>query len=764
MKYKYFLLILMLSSCGGGGGGGDSSGPQVPPTPSPTVNLSADPLSVLLNDTSTLSWSSTNASSCSASWTSQTSTSGSETVTISTAGDSTYSISCTGTGGTSSGSVTIRAFALTLASGEFSTNEDTEFDGSIAASANEAVTLNYAITSQTTNGSINLNSSGAITYIPNTNFYGTDNFDYSVTAVEKNLTKSATANITINAVNDAPSIIIDTYNNLNKENLIFESNPSYNVTFSDIDNDLSGLTFSASLNDEIIPSVFSALSDGYGSIELDLSSINRSGYLNAKLIVSDGSENASSSFNTWFIANKSTVTISQDDDRSDGFDSGTRTDKDYYVYELIGNSNSTAGTKWLFVADSLADETDVTSFRTALLESINLLNESDISSFFAGYFDIVVAEPVEPDGTSAASIETGCYDWDEDVYCIGSGDIDTSIFQDLLSDNDLISVLTMQQGRGVNLGNTNIQQIKSSTSVTVMHELGHAHGEMGDEYRSDDDRDVSSYADLNINTTTQNDISLLKWNHHIEDELNVLGKDVLVCYNYGDGTIADWDDRGITVDQCGCFANEWSASPNSSGGYNFIRKNPECGKVGLFEGNYYGVDDNYRPTFCSVMDSCSSGGYGKVNAEGFAIGSIVNQGFEDDSVGFISNTGSNSNDGFQITLNVEYDETKITLEWYKNGIKDETKTNQTSVIFSRPADNGVDVYTWRAVDLTGYVIAPDSVTDDNDFYEGLFNTSFIWRDSTNEQWVYDPNDQSLYNYGYMVGPLGGKWGINWGKY
>ena len=38
-----------------------------------------------------------------------------------------------------------------------------------------------------------------------------------------------------------------------------------------------------------------------------------------------------------------------------------------------------------------------------------------------------------------------------------------------------------------------------------MHELGHAHGEMGDEYISDDDRDVSFWADRNVNTTTQSD-------------------------------------------------------------------------------------------------------------------------------------------------------------------------------------------------------------------------------------------------------------------
>ena len=672
-----------------------------------------------------------------------------------------FVLSSCGGGGGGGGGI---PFAITIASNSFSVNEDEIYSGSLSASANEVVTLSYAVTSDTSNGTINLTSSGAITYTPNSNFFGSDQFSFSVNASEKNVTQTATANITINPVNDAPTITMDTYSNLNKDNLIFESNPSYNVTYSDIDNDFADFTFSASLDDQDIPAAFTSISEGYGSIELDLSSITKSGFLNAKLKISDGTASTFTAFDTWFIANKDTVTISQDDDKNDGFNEGSKTEKDYYVYELIGDANSTAGTKWLFVADSLADDSDVTAFRTALLESINLLNESDATTFFAGYFDIVVAEPVSPDGTSAASIETGCYDWDEDVYCIGSSDINTSIFQDLLADNDLISVLSMQPGRGVNLGNTNIQQIKSSTSVTVMHELGHAHGEMGDEYRSDDDRDVSSFADRNINTTTQNDVSLLKWNHHIEDQTNVLGKDILVCYNYGDGTIGDWDDRGITVDQCGCFANEWSSSPDSNGRYSFIRKNPECGKVGLFEGNYYGKDDNYRPTFCSVMDSCSSGGYGKVNVEGFAIGSIVNQGFEDDDVGFVSNTGSSSNDGFQITLNVEYDQSKITLEWYKNGVKDEAKTDKKSVTFARPADNSVEVYTWRAVDLTGYVTAPDDVNNHDDFYEGLFNSSFIWRDVPNNQWVYNPQDQSLYNYGYMFGPLGGKWAINWAKY
>ena len=108
------------------------------------------------------------------------------------------------------------------------------------------------------------------------------------------------------------------------------------------------------------------------------------------------------------------------------------------------------------IVDSLDDVTnesgdsDVDRFRQALLSSINSLNDSEISSFFQGYFDFIVAEPVSPDGTSLASIETGCYDWDENVYCIGSGDINTRVFDDLYENNTLISVLTTISGRGVN--------------------------------------------------------------------------------------------------------------------------------------------------------------------------------------------------------------------------------------------------------------------------------------------------------------------------
>jgi len=454
--------------------------------------------------------------------------------------------SCGGGGGGGGPSV---PFALTLAQSFFSTDEDSIYTGSVAASANEPVTLEYSLTNSTSNGTLTFSQNAAITYTPNSNYFGQDEFTYSVTAVEKNITRSSTVTITINAVNDNPEILITSTANLDKNNLIFESNPKFTVSYSDIDNDEIDLVFSASVNQNTVPTSFQSIGEGTGEITLDLSSLNTAGYFPAEIIVSDGNLTNSDTFSTWFIADKKIVTFAQDDDKSDGFDSGTTTDKDYYVYYLVGGGSSFGRTDYLFVADSLGENpndgttSDIESFRDALLRSINGLSDSDVSEFFTGYFDIVVAEPVNPDGTSLASIETGCYDWDEDVYCIGSGDINMSVFDDLFEENDLVSVLTTIDGRGVNLGNTNIQPISSRTDYVLMHELGHAHGEMGDEYISDDDRDVSFWADRNVNTTTQSDPSLVKWKHHINDLTNVAGKNFKVCYNWSDGSIGLYEDE-----------------------------------------------------------------------------------------------------------------------------------------------------------------------------------------------------------------------------
>ncbi len=666
--------------------------------------------------------------------------------------------SCGGGGG---GGAPPVPFAITLAPNSISINEDSTYSGSLTATANEVVTLQYTLVNSTSNGSLAFGADASINYEPNNNYFGQDEFTYSVTAVEKNITQTSTVAIEIIAVNDAPQISIISKTNLDKNNLIFESNPEFEISFLDIDNASEDFVFSARVNQNEVPATFISSSEGLGNLQIDLSNLNNAGYFAVELVISDGNLSSSDSFSTWLIANKRVVTVAQDDDKSDGFDSGSTTNKDYYVYYLVGGESSLGRTDYLFVADSLnessteSSESDLDNFRDALLRSINRLNDSEISEFFQGYFDIIVAEPVNPDGTSLASIETGCYDWDEDVYCIGSNDINTSVFDALYSNNTLISVLTTISGRGVNLGNTNIQPIGTRTDYILMHELGHAHGEMGDEYLSDDDRDVSAFADRNVNTTTQSDPSLVKWKHHISDITNVAGNSFKVCYNWSDGSVGLYDDEDPTT--CDCLYNIYDANGNRTG------RNPECNQVGLFEGNYYGEFDNYRPKFLTVMQT-NTDQYGEVNAEGFAIGSIQNQGFVDgDSVEFVTDSNNNRS-AFEIDIDVAYDTSKLRLKWYVDGLEDSSKENQTRVEFQRPSDNSVKVYTWRVDDLSGTVKAPDDVLDNEDFYEGLFNTDFYWYDYENERWGRNPADRSQYDYGYIVGPMGGTWGINWERW
>ena len=66
----------------------------------------------------------------------------------------------------------------------------------------------------------------------------------------------------------------------------------------------------------------------------------------------------------------------------------------------------------------------------------------------------------------------------------------------------------------------------------------------------------------------------------------------------------------------------------------------------------------------------------------------------------------------------------------------------------------------------------DDVLDNNDFYKGLFQSYFFWcadydrNDGSCNDWRYDPDPSqySSFDYGYMDGPLGLTWGINWAKW
>src|SRR5882672_2047029 len=98
------LFALALAGCGAGKPGAGST----PPAPAPTASLAANPSSIASGGSSTLAWSSTNATSCFASgaWSGVKGTSGSQPTGALTASGN-YSLTCTGSGGGTSASASV---------------------------------------------------------------------------------------------------------------------------------------------------------------------------------------------------------------------------------------------------------------------------------------------------------------------------------------------------------------------------------------------------------------------------------------------------------------------------------------------------------------------------------------------------------------------------------------------------------------------------------------------------------------------------------
>ncbi len=138
-----------------------------------SVSLTATPPSVSAGQSSTLSWSSTNATSCTAGWTSSTASSGSQVV--SPAVTTAYSITCTGAGGsaTASATVTVTLPVYTISTSSSPSNGgSTSGGGTYATSSSVTVTASaasgYAFVNWTENGS-QVTSSARYTFTASAN-------------------------------------------------------------------------------------------------------------------------------------------------------------------------------------------------------------------------------------------------------------------------------------------------------------------------------------------------------------------------------------------------------------------------------------------------------------------------------------------------------------------------------------------------------------------------------------------------------------------
>ena len=127
-----------------------------------------------------------------------------------------------GNGGKAQGNVTLTVSAVNdlpiAVSDAFSINEDIVLS-ILATDANNLLnndsdadgdTLTVSLVSGTSNGTLSLNSDGAFNYTPNLNFNSTDSFIYQISDGNGG-TAQASVTLTVNAVNDLPVALDDSY-------------------------------------------------------------------------------------------------------------------------------------------------------------------------------------------------------------------------------------------------------------------------------------------------------------------------------------------------------------------------------------------------------------------------------------------------------------------------------------------------------------------------------------------------------------------------
>jgi len=602
-----------------------------------------------------------------------------------------------------------------VASFAFSTDEDTAYQGNLTYSTNGGGSITIQIDSYPENGTLQSSAGGQFTYTPNKDFSGTDSFAFKANSIQENYTSTpATVSITINAVDDPPTFALNSENDIDDIVFLKADSPLELIgSVSDPDSPLDEIEFSAELRDKnlnLISTFTSSATDsqistviedsGRAIVTLDLSSQIDAGYFTLKILACDASGE-----------------------------------------------------------DSCGDDSIGTSrFRDKAIESLDLLYQSSASEFLDGFFNVMIVEPLVGDASSSIDMlnDGSCVTWSDNTFCYSSSKLsalEDELFPDIYP--DVTAIITALSGRGITRygggrPTTMVQPIAERTARTFMHELGHAHANLGDEYSADGEREyteeeVEDYSYWDMNVAVEDDPNLIKWSHFIANKTSVPGLDPIASKL----------------------------------------------ETGIFEGSYYSEEDSYRPRQYSVMgcsrcedvdpgcwtnqferENCAD--FIDVHTEGFAIQSILNL-FREPFGSETAFIGEESYTGLTMTAGIvdggQLDTSKLKLQWYINGQLDSSLDNLLEVSFDRPTTDAWANYTWKILDTTGAILVEDDIDDPNDCYLGLFDRYYASFIDSNDQWQaeYLPlnlEDSSFddYRYGYTTGCASGTLMINWRKF
>jgi VCBS repeat-containing protein len=142
----------------------------------------------------------------------------------------------------------------------FTTDEDTPLTANVLGndSDEDGDDLTATLATGPEHGSVELNPDGSFAYTPAANYNGTDSFSYEVSDGNGD-SDSATVSLTVNAVNDAPTVTVGPGGACGRLDL----SGTVNLAVADVDNETASLTLSAtSSNRTLVPNAGLKLADG----------------------------------------------------------------------------------------------------------------------------------------------------------------------------------------------------------------------------------------------------------------------------------------------------------------------------------------------------------------------------------------------------------------------------------------------------------------------------------------------------------------------
>lgn len=560
-RLLFFVGLSALASCGSSDG-----------VPNVLTTLTVDAERIVIGESITLTWSSTNATSCSASggWTGTKPSSGSELVQPSGEGSAEFRLSCKGEGDGNSASVMVEVLSLleilppTTAPLTVLEDEALSFGVPQFGTNRDPISpISYNVLIAPNSGTLSLDEQQA-TYTPNLNFFGEDKF--TIEAKSEGTTSSAEFTVNVTPVNDAPGVGLSVAGLTLDSGLTFlVADPEFRaeISVTDVDSQASDFTYLARLGGEEVDVNVTG-----NKLTFRPSESFEAGRTVLEVIVSDGDSETSATVDFWgseilgVSPSRARVTQIFGDIRSDD----RRIDHYIVLNGLTSEPIKTAIWEAMaFFYDDFFIQGD--DRRRALVDSL---------------FNVVVID--FPEGLEEPfTIETGCIPGAEAAYCMS--DIvpqaidfldELALFNELTDVRvaaDIFSIFTSVPGEGTAVGRYNIQPITTTENTVdslgpnhliwvLKHELGHSFGWLGDHNSGDVtavDNDgvlINDFTDqlptvdfFFSDVTLEDEVDKVKWRHKYSDSTSIPGWN-----NVDDKTnaaVGYW--QGCYFDATNCF-------------------------------------------------------------------------------------------------------------------------------------------------------------------------------------------------------------------